>query len=64
MAALQLKTPYALKEINQGLRNYNASQLVNAIHAIREFDTKSKGIDSLQKEYPLLMELVCRLNTL
>lgn len=64
MATLQLKTPYALKEIRTGLQHYNASQLVGAIHAIREFDTKSKGIESFQKEYPLLLELVVRLNTL
>ena len=62
--ALLLKTPYALKEIRIGLANYNASQLVRAIHAIRQFDTRSKGINSYQKEYPLLMELICCLLTL
>lgn len=64
MEALQLKTPYALKEIKVGLKSYNASQLVNSIHAIREFDTKSKGIESVQKEFPLLLELICKLLTL
>ena len=64
MNALQLKTPYALREIRTGLANYNASQLVSAIHLIREFDTKSKGIASMQKEFPLLLELVCKLLTL
>lgn len=64
MEALQLKTPYALKDIRTGLASYNAAQLVNAIHAIRDFDTRSKGINSYQKEYPLLTELVCRLITL
>lgn len=64
MGALQLKTPYALKEIRIGLSNYNASQLVKAIHAIRLFDTRSKGINSYQKEFPLLLELVCYLLTL
>lgn len=64
METLQLKSPYALRDIRTGLSFYNASQLVQAIHAIREFDTKSKGIGSMQKEFPLLRELVCRLITL
>lgn len=64
MEVLQLKTPYALREIRAGLQHYNASQLVQAIHAIRDFDVRSKGIGSFQKEYPLLRELVCRLITL
>lgn len=64
METLQLKTPYALKEIRMGLANYNATQLVAGIHAIREFDRKSKGVESFQKEFPLLLELVCRLVTL
>lgn len=64
MEALQLKTPYALKDIHAGLANYNASQAVKAIHAIRDFDTKSKGVGSFQKEYSLLLELIFTLLTL
>ena len=64
MEALQLKTPYALKEIRTALSFYNASQLVRAIHAIRIFDTRAKGIDSYQKEFPLLLELVFTICTL
>ena len=64
METLQLKSSYALREIKDGLSRYNASQLVNAIHAIREFDVKSKGVGSFQKEYPLLLELIFRLLTL
>lgn len=64
MDALLLKNAYALKEIRLGLSNYNASQAVKAIHAIRQFDTKSKGIGSMQKEYALLLELVFTLITL
>lgn len=64
MEALQLKTPYALREIRTALQFYNASQLVNAIHAIRDFDTRAKGIGSFQKEFPLLEELVLRIVTL
>lgn len=64
LEALQLKSSYQLTDIRTGLRNYNARQLVEAIHAIRDFDTRSKGIGSMQKEYPLMRELVCRLLTL
>lgn len=55
---------YALRDLKIGLANYNASQLVNVIHAIRDFDTRSKGVGSFQKEFPLLLELVCRIVTL
>lgn len=58
MEALQLKTPYALREIRTGMTQYNASQCVSAIHQIRLFDTKSKGVGSFQKEHPLLRELI------
>lgn len=64
MDTLKLKTPYALREIRTGLASYNASQLVKAIRAIRDFDAKSKGIDSFQKEFPLLLELIFTLLTL
>lgn len=58
MQALQLKTPYALREIRTGLNAYNALQCVNAVHRIRDFDRKSKGVGSLQNEHALLKELV------
>lgn len=64
MDMLGIKSQYAFKDIKSGLMNYNAAQTVEAIHAIREFDTKSKGIDSMQKEYPLFQELLFRLLTL
>lgn len=64
MDALGFNQSWRLKEIRAGLQFYNASQLVKAIHAIREFDTMSKGIGSTQKEFPLLRELLLRLLTL
>lgn len=64
MDALQLKNQFALKEIRVGLQNYNAMQTINAIHAIRSFDTRSKGIYSFQKDFPLLQELLLTLLTL
>lgn len=63
MDALQLKNAYALREIRGGMQNYSAEQCVNAIHAIREFDVKSKGVGSFQKEHPLLKDTVFRIIT-
>lgn len=58
MGVLQAKSAYALKDVKEGLRNYDARQAVKAIDNIREFDTKSKGILSNQDEHQLLKELV------
>lgn len=63
MEALQLKTPYALKEIKDGLRMYTPRQSLAAISALREFDCKSKGIGSLQNEYDLQQELMFKIFT-
>lgn len=63
MEALQLKTPYALKEIREGLRMYTPRQALAAISALRDFDCKSKGIGSLQNEYDLQKELIFKIFT-
>ncbi|MBD5274587.1 MAG: DNA polymerase III subunit delta [Bacteroides sp.] len=63
MDVLQLKTPYALKEIREGLRMYTPRQSLAAISALREYDCKSKGIGSLQNEYDLQKELIFKIFT-
>lgn len=63
MEALQLKTPYALKEIRDGLSMYTQRQSLASISALREFDCKSKGIGSLQNEYDLQRELIFKIFT-
>lgn len=63
MQAAGLKSSYALKDIKSGMRKYNPAQAVRAIHYIREFDTKSKGVESYQNEYDLLTELVFKIIT-
>lgn len=63
MEVLQLKSPYALKEIREGLVKYTPRQSVAAISALREFDCKSKGIGSLQNEYDLQRELIFKIFT-
>ena len=61
MEALRMKTPYQLRDVKTAMRNYNASQCVRIISAIREFDARSKGIGSLRNEYDLLEELILKI---
>lgn len=62
--ALGIRFQNQLNEIKTGMRNYNPYKAVNAIHALREFDVKSKGVNSFQNEYDLLTELVFKIFTL
>lgn len=57
------KAKVQLDTLKDGLRNYSPMQAVNAIHHLREFDTKSKGIGSTGNEYDLLRELVFKVFT-
>lgn len=61
--ACGLKNQFAVKYIREGMKNYSPAKAVNAIHHLREFDTKSKGVGSLQNEYLLLKELIFKLFT-
>lgn len=63
MAALNLRNTYALKEIRQAMRSFNASQSVNAISLLRKFDRESKGVGSMQNEFELQKELIFNLFT-
>lgn len=60
---LDLKNSFALKDFRSGMNFYNAAQAVKAVHAIREFDAKSKGVESNQNEYDLLDELIFKIVT-
>lgn len=64
MKALDVKSAYALKDVKAGLRTISVMKAIKCIGAIREFDAKSKGIGSLQKEHELLKELIFKLFTL
>ena len=61
MKELELKNSYAVKDYKEALRFYNPKTVLMAIHFLREFDAKSKGIGSLQNEYELLKELVFKI---
>lgn len=58
-----LKAISAIRELQLGLRNYSAANCVNAIHSLREFDRKCKGVDSMQKDTEALKELIYYLFT-
>lgn len=61
MAALGIRFPNQLAEIKEGMRAFPPLQAYNAIHTLREFDIKSKGVESMQNEYDLLLELIYKL---
>lgn len=63
MQQLRLKSSYSLNDIRPGLSNFSARKCINIIKHIRDFDCKSKGIGSMQKEYPLLKELMYNIFT-
>ncbi len=58
MAMVGAKWPVQFARFKSGMKNYNAYQVIEIISAIREFDAKSKGIDSRQNEYLLLKDLI------
>lgn len=59
--ALGLQWDSQLKNYITGARNYNAFKVIEIISAIREFDSRCKGIDSRQSEWDLLHELMFRI---
>ena len=63
MDALGLKSPWGLRNYEAGARAYNVRQTIEIISALREFDTRSKGIGSRQNEYDLLHDLIFRILT-
>ncbi|MDE6298380.1 MAG: DNA polymerase III subunit delta, partial [Muribaculaceae bacterium] len=63
MQAMEIRNVYALRDYRDALQRYNARMALAAIHAIREYDTKSKGIESTQNEYELLKELIFKIFT-
>lgn len=63
METFGYKAAIQLRNLKEAMRNYNPMQSVNAVHYLREFDTKSKGVGSLVNEYDLLAELIFKLFT-
>ena len=61
MAQLETKSPYRARIFMDAMRCYNTAASLRAIIYLREFDTKSKGINSRQNEYELLRELIYKI---
>ena len=58
MNALQAKSPYALREVREGMGRYTFDQARRIVSELRSADCRSKGIQSLQNEHAILKELV------
>ena len=58
MSMVGAKSSFQFGKFRIGLKNYNAYQVIEIISAIRDFDSKSKGIGSRQNEYDLLKDLI------
>ena len=63
LAALGLKSRWQLRPYEEGARSYGVRQVIEILSALREFDTRSKGIGSKQNEYQLLHDLMFRILT-
>lgn len=61
--AFGFKAAVQVKNLKMAMANYSIGQTVNAIHHLREFDTKSKGVGSMLNEYDLLAELIFKIFT-
>ena len=62
MAALQLKSIFFLNEYKDALRQYSLSQLENILFLLREYDLKSKGVNSkVSSEGQLCKEMISRM---
>lgn len=63
MDATGVKWQSGIAPYTRGMRHYNVYMVMEIISAIRELDTKSKGVGSRQNEYDLLHELMFRIVT-
>ncbi len=61
MAQLETRSAYRAKIYVEATRTFSATACIRIISYIREFDCKSKGINSRQNEYDLLRELAFKI---
>lgn len=64
MAEMGFRYDVQVKELSMAMRNYNASSCLRIIGALRDFDRKSKGVGSLQKDTDLFIDLIFKIFTL
>ncbi len=63
MKALGAKSEFAIRKYKTAMRNYNARQTIECIWALRQFDTRSKGVGSRQNAFNLFHDLIFHLLT-
>lgn len=63
MESMKLRYSFQAKRYLTGMRNYNPFQVIEVIGAIRDFDSKSKGIGSRQNEHDLFHDLIFHILT-
>lgn len=61
MKQIETKSAYRVKLYLEATRYYSAASCFASIGYLREFDTRSKGINSRQNEYQLLRELIFKI---
>ncbi len=52
---------YYLNDYKVAAQNYTRSQIIENIHLIREYDMKSKGVNSVADGHQLLIEMISKL---
>ncbi|NOZ45418.1 MAG: DNA polymerase III subunit delta [Chlorobi bacterium] len=57
VASILKTNPYFVKDYQQAAQNFNVSKLFNIISLLREYDVRSKGVESLASAGELLKEL-------
>lgn len=63
MKALGAKSEYMTRKFKTAMRHYNARQVIECIWALRQFDTRSKGVGSRQNAFSLFHDLIFHLLT-
>lgn len=58
MAAIGARWPRALDNYKTAMRGYNAYKTIEIISAIRQFDSRAKGVECRWNEYDLLIDLI------
>lgn len=61
MKQIDTKSAYRVKMLASSARTYSATSCFASIGFLREFDKKSKGIDSRQDQYELMKELIFKI---
>ncbi len=61
--SLGAKNEYAIRKFKTAMRLYNARQVIECIWALRQFDTRSKGVGSRQNASGLFQDLIFHLLT-